>query len=175
MLVSSGHHYNAMHMKLQSHLICIGLSLLISWSCNPSNLSSALDQGTQSVSLQISHRTEWRTLWIEGKTDLPDGAYVNIRIIHELGQTTPMDTWPASNLMDNARSTVKDGTFWTKINTIRWPAGSVTVSAQFPSPPQAPEITKRYGEFGEHMAGMNVISQNGMKAVNVEEIFNFRP
>ena len=140
-----------------------------------SNLSSALNQGTQPVSLQISHRTEWRALWIEGETDLPDGAYVNIRIIHQLGQTTPVDTWPASNLMDSTRSAVKDGTFWTKINTIRWPAGPVTIRAQFPLPPQTPDITQRYGEFGEHLTGPNVISQNGMKAMNVEETFDFRP
>ncbi len=131
--------------------------------------------GPESVQLEVTHRSEWRQLWIEGATDLPDGAYVNYRITHEAVETVPVEEWPAQNLMETGRAAVQDSQFWTRINTFRWPRGEVRVVVQFPLPPQPDEVVARYGEFGERLGGHNVTETAGMRAVEVEHVFEHRP
>ena len=130
--------------------------------------------GTETVALSVDHRSEWRRLWIEGTTDLPDGAFVNYSVTHELGETTPADEWPVPNLVASGRATVKNGQYWSTINTLNWPRGNVRVLVQFPLPPQPPEVEARYGPFGEHLTGENVTSLVGMKAIEVEHRFEHR-
>ena len=132
-------------------------------------------EGTETVALTVDHRSEWRVLWIEGETDLPNGAYVNYRVTHDLARSTSPDAWPAQNLDEAGRSAVQDGQFWTRINTLNWPAGNVTVLVQFPLPPQPAEVVARYGEFGEHLTGEHVAIRQGMKAVEVQHTFEHRP
>ena len=136
-----------------------------------SDADAAEDQGTETVDLSVSHRSEWRVLWLEGSTDLPDGAFVNYRVTHSLTRTAPAEDWPAPNLIDSGRATVEGGQYWTRINTLNWPAGDVEVLVQFPLPPQPPEIMERFGDFGEHLVGANVTDLGGMKAVEVTHVF----
>jgi len=136
---------------------------------------SATDTGTESVMLTVETRSEWRVLWIEGDTDLPDGALVNYRATHELSRSAPPEEWPAINLIDSGQSTVQGGHYWTRINTLNWPSGEVVVLVQFPLLPQPPNIDARYGEFGEHLTGENVTDLGGMKALEIETRFEHRP
>ena len=130
--------------------------------------------GTETVQLGVEHRSEWRQLWIEGSTDLPDGAYVNYRVSHELTGTAPADEWPAANLMESGRAGVKNGQYWTRINTFNWPRGRVHIVVRFPLPPQPPDVEARYGPFGERLTGDNVTTQAGSKVVEVEYVFDHR-
>ena len=130
--------------------------------------------GTESVELGIEHRSEWRQLWIEGSTDLPDGAFVDYQVTHEMGSTTPAGEWPATNLIESGRASVTEGHFWTRINTFNWPRGSVRIVVQFPLPPQPAEVEARYGAFGEHLAGDNVVTVAGAKLVEVEHVLDHR-
>ena len=130
--------------------------------------------GAETVRLEVEHRSEWRQLWIEGSTDLPDGASVNYQIVHELGERAPADEWPAANLISSGRAAVRDGQYWARINTFNWPPGAVRVLVQFPLPPQPPEVDARYGPLGEHLAGDNVVALAGTNAVEVEHVFDHR-
>ena len=138
--------------------------------CAPASDSGAtlVSEGTETVALTVRHRSEWRVLWVEGETDLPDGAYVNYRVTHELARTAPVEEWPARNLIESGRAAVQNGEYWARVNTVNWPTGSVSVLVQFPLPPQPPGIVEHYGAFGEHLTGENVSVLNGMKAVQVE-------
>ena len=135
---------------------------------------AAPGSGTETVRLEVTHRSEWRQLWIEGATDLPDGASVNYHVVHELAERAPSAEWPAGNLMSSGRAAVRDGQYWTRINTFNWPPGGVRVVVQFPLPPQPPEIEARYGALGEHLTGDNVVTLAGTKAVEVEHAFDHR-
>jgi len=130
--------------------------------------------GTETVELGVEHRSEWRQLWIEGSTDLPDGAFVDYQVTHEMGNTTPADEWPATNLIESGRASVTEGHFWTRINTFNWPRGNVRIVVQFPLPPQPAEVEARYGVFGEHLAGDNVVAVAGAKLVEVEHVLDHR-
>ena len=130
--------------------------------------------GTETVRLEVKHRAEWRQLWIEGATDLPDGAYVNYEVVHELAERAPSEEWPAANLISAGRAAVRDRQYWTRINTFNWPPGAVRVLVQFPLPPQPPEVEARYGALGEHLTGNNVIDLAGTRAVEVEHTFDHR-
>ena len=154
----------------------IGL-LLAMTACGPLDQSdsAALPDGTETVELTVGHRSEWRVLWVEGETDLPDGSYVNYRVTHDLARTSSPDAWPATNLVESGRSTIRDGTYWARVNTLNWPAGTVRVLVQFPFPPQPPEVVARYGEFGEHLTGDNVTERQGIRAIEVEHTFEHRP
>ncbi len=149
--------------------------LLMAAGCGPAGGNGGDGVGAGTVQLDVTHRSEWRQLWIEGATDLPDGAYVNYRVTHEASRTLPMEEWPADNLMESGRAAVQDSTFWTRINTFRWPRGEVQVVVQFPLPPQSQEVVARYGEFGERLAGDNVTERAGIRAVEVEHVFEHRP
>ena len=132
------------------------------------------DDGSEPVALSVGHRSEWRVLWIEGETDLPDGAIVNYTVTHEATAETPSKEWPAANLTESGRATVQDGQFWARVNTLNWPGGQVRVLVQFPLPPQPPEVEARYGSFGERLIGANVTVLDGMKAVEVEHTLEHR-
>ena len=132
------------------------------------------ETGGGTVQLSVSHRSEWRELWVEGTTDLPDGAHLNYQVTHELAETAPADEWPAANLMETGRAAVEQGQFWTRINTFNWPAGRVRILVQFPLPPQPPKVDARFGALGEHLSGDNVTNLGGMKAVEVEHVFDHR-
>ena len=140
-----------------------------------SGTSTDIADGSHAVALTIGHRSEWRVLWLEGTTDLPNGAYVNYRVTHDIARTVPASDWPAANLVEAGRSAVQDGAYWAKINTLRWPAGTVRVLVQFPFPPQPPEVDARYGQFGEHLTGELVTVRHGMKAIEVEYEFEHSP
>ena len=143
--------------------------------CAPASDSDATGGAERTVALTIRHRSEWRVLWVEGDTDLPDGAYVNYRVTHALARTAPVEEWPVQNLIASGRAAVQNGEYWARVNTLNWPAGSVSVLVQFPLPPQPPEIIEHYGAFGEHLTGENVSVMNGMKAVQVEHTLEHRP
>ena len=154
---------------------CAVLAALLA-GCAPvsdsgATLDSFIPEGTETVALTVWHRSEWRVLWVEGETDLPDGAYVNYRVTHELTRTAPVEEWPARNLIESGRAAVQNGEYWARVNTVNWPTGSVSVLIQFPLPPQPPGIVERYGAFGEHLTGENVTALNGMKAVQVDHTF----
>ncbi len=156
----------------------VALSAVAAGACAPTSdvegPDGAAQTSTEAVELSVGHRSEWRELWVEGSTDLPDGAHVNYRVTHELAETAPADEWPAANLMETGRATVQDNQFWTRINTFRWPAGQVRILVQFPLPPQPPEVDARFGALGEHLSGDNVTDLGSTKAVEVEHIFNHR-
>lgn len=159
----------------------LGVTLAMTLSasaCHPlerSGTTTDLAAGTEPVALTVEHRSEWRVLWVEGETDLPDGAHVNYRVTHDLARTSSPDTWPVSNLVESGRSTVQDGTYWATINTLNWPAGAVRILVQFPLPPQPPSVVARYGKFGEHLTGEHIAVRQGIKALEVEHTFEHRP
>ena len=159
-------------------LTAAGLAVGLGIACGPSGDAGAdatpAGTGTETVRLEVQHRSEWRQLWVEGATDLPDGAYVNYQIVHELGARAPSDEWPAGNLVTAGRAAVRDGQYWARINTFNWPPGGVRIVVQFPLPPQPPEVEARYGVFGERLAGDNVVALAGTKAVEVEHAFDHR-
>ena len=160
---------------MRSHIVVLAL-LLGGCSQVASETGAGTDtQGTEPVTLTVGHRSEWRVLWLEGETDLPDGAIVNYRVTHGLARTAPADEWPATNMIESGRATVQGGQYWTRINTFRWPAGEVRILVQFPLPPQPPAVLTRYGELGVHLTGDNVTNLDGMKAVEVEYVFEHRP
>ena len=136
--------------------------------------ASDADAGKETVQLGVEHRSEWRQLWIEGATDLPDGAFVDYQVAHEMSDATPADEWPATNLIEAGRASVVGGQFWTRINTFNWPRGSVRIVVQFPLPPQPAEVDARYGAFGERLAGDNVVTVAGAKVVEVEHVLDHR-
>ena len=128
----------------------------------------------EAVRLTVDHRSEWRQLWIEGSTDLPDGAFVDYQVAHEMSDTAPADEWPATNLIESGRATVTEGQFWTRINTFNWPRGSVRIVVHFPVPPQPAEVEARYGAVGERLTGDNVVTVAGANVVEVEHVFDHR-
>lgn len=132
------------------------------------------DAGMEAIQLVVEHRSEWRQLWIEGATDLPDGAFVDFQVAHEMSDTTPADEWPATNLIESGRASVAEGRFWARINTFNWPRGSVRIVVQFPLPPQPAEVEARYGAFGERMTGDNVVTVAGAQIVEVEHVLDHR-
>ena len=146
----------------------------IAGGCSGPEFSTQGPAGSETVSLNVEHRSEWRQLWIQGTTDLPDGAFLNYSVTHELATSSPREEWPATNLLESGRATVKDGQFWSIVNTLNWPNGNVRVLVQFPFPPQPPTIESRYGPLGEHLTGENVTTLAGMKAVEVEHRFEHR-
>lgn len=155
-------------------LTAIFVAVAVAVGCNGPEDATNDPNGSESVSLSVEHRSEWRQLWIQGATDLPDGAFLNYSVTHELAESSPPDQWPATNLLESGRATVKDGQFWSTINTLNWPNGNVRVLVQFPFPPQPPPIESRYGPMGEHLTGENVTTLAGMKAVEVEHQFEHR-
>ncbi len=163
-----------------TRLIAAGVAAGLAGACGPAGAGDGAsdaergDAGTETVRLEVKHRSEWRQLWIEGATDLPDGASVNYQVVHELAERAPANEWPASNLISSGRAAVRDGQYWTRINTFNWPPGAVRVVVQFPLPPQPPEVEARYGAFGQHLTGDNVIELAGTKAVEVEHAFAHR-
>ncbi len=150
------------------------LATCLTAACGAGGASSDAASGMETVQLVVEHRSEWRQLWIEGTTDLPDGAFVDYQVAHEMSDTTPADEWPATNLIESGRASVTQGHFWTRINTFNWPRGSVRIVVQFPLPPQSPEVEARYGAFGERLAGDNVATVAGAKVVEVEHVFDHR-
>lgn len=129
---------------------------------------------TAPVELTVEHRSEWRTLWLEGATNLPDGAYVNYQVTHEAAGATEVADWPATNLIESGRSAVQNGAYWAQISTFNWPPGAVRVVVRFPLPPQPPHVVERYGEFGERLGGEHVAEVRGMRTVEVEHAFEHR-
>ncbi|GIT68268.1 MAG: hypothetical protein Ct9H300mP25_17400 [Acidobacteriota bacterium] len=152
----------------------IFVAVAVAVGCSGPEGATIDSDGSETVSLSVEHRSEWRQLWIQGATDLPDGAFLNYSVTHELAESSPPDQWPATNLLESGRATVKDGQFWSTINTLNWPNGNVRVLVQFPFPPQPPPIESRYGPMGEHLTGENVTTLAGMKAVEVEHQFEHR-
>ena len=136
--------------------------------------SADRNDGTEPVMLSVEHRSEWRVLWVEGETDLPDGAYVNYRVTHDMARTAPVEDWPSANLIESGRAAVQGGRYWARVNTFNWPSGAVRILVQFPLPPQPPAVVERYGEFGEYLTGANVTVLNGLKAIEVERTFEHR-
>ena len=98
------------------------LTVLVA-GCAPASDSAATGGAERTVALTIRHRSEWRVLWVEGDTDLPDGAYVNYRVTHALARTAPLEEWPAQNLIASGRAAVQNGEYWARVNTLNWPAG----------------------------------------------------
>ena len=129
--------------------------------------------GTETVALAVEHRTRWRELWIEGGTDLPDGAVVTWQVTHALGNELPRGEWPAQNLIADGTAVVEDGAYWTRLNTTYWPPGRVDVRVQFPVALQPEPVRLRYGEFGEHLTGGNVTSLGGSRVVTAEHAFDW--
>ena len=152
----------------------IFVAVAVAVGCSEPEGATIDSDGSETVSLSVEHRSEWRQLWIQGATDLPDGAFLNYSVTHELAESRPPDPRPATNLLESGRATVKDGQFWSTINTLNWPNGNVRVLVQFPFPPQPPPIESRYGQMGEHLTGENVTTLAGMKAVEVEHQFEHR-
>ena len=152
----------------------IFVAVAVAVGCSGPEGATIDSDGSETVSLSVEHRSEWRQLWIQGATDLPDGAFLNYSVTHELAESSPPDQWPATNLLESGRATVKDGQFWSTINTLNWPNGNVRVLVQFPFPPQPPPIESRYCQMGEHLTGENVTTLAGMKAVEVEHQFEHR-
>jgi len=143
-------------------------------ACTLADRGASGSAGTETVNLTVTHRSEWRVLWIEGTADLPDGAAVSYRVTHQLAETAPMDQWPAPNLIDSGRAVVQAREYWARVNTMNWPAGQVRIQIQFPVPPQPAAVTERYGAFGEKIAGEHVVSIDGTTIVQVEEVFDHR-
>ena len=143
--------------------------------CIPAGPEPRAAEGTEPVMLTVEHRSEWRVLWVEGATDLPDGAEVQYRTTHALARTAPAEEWPAANLIASGRATVQDGTYWAQINTLNWPRGEVQLLVQFPVPPQPAHVVSRYGDFGEHLTGEGVRDLDGMKVIEVEHVFEYTP
>lgn len=131
--------------------------------------------GAETVTLAVAHETRWRELRIEGATDLPDGAVVTWQITHALADAAPRSEWPAPNLIADGAAVVQDGVYWTRLNTTYWPPGRVEVRAQFPVAPQPDAVRRRYGRFGEHLAGDNVVSLGGSRIVTAEHAFDWAP
>ncbi len=159
---------------MTTRVIALLLVLVAGGCVQPETHGADMAPGTEPVALTVDHRSEWRVLWIEGETDLPDGALVNYRVTHSVARSSPSEDWPATNLIDSGRATVQEGQFWSQINTLNWPAGEVEIVVQFPLPPQPSEVAARYGEFGEHLTGDNVSDLGGMKAVEVTHVFEHR-
>ena len=143
-------------------------------ACGAGGAASDAGSDREPVQLSFEHRSEWRQLWIEGTTDLPDGAFVDYQVAHEMSDTTPAGEWPATNLIESGRASVTEGHFWTRINTFNWPRGSVRIVVQFPVPPQPAEVDARYGRLGERLAGDNVITVAGARIIEVEHVFDHR-
>ena len=152
----------------------IFVAVAVAVGCSGPEGATIDSAGSETVRLSVEHRSEWRQLWIQGATDLPDGAFLNYSVTHELAASRPPEEWPATNLLESGRATVKDGQFWSIVNTLNWPNGNVRVLVQFPFPPQPPTIESRYGALGEHLTGENVTTLAGMKAVEVEHQFEHR-
>ena len=129
----------------------IFVAVAVAVGCSGPEGATIDSDGSETVSLSVEHRSEWRQLWIQGATARPAGAFLHYRVPHELAESSPPDQWPATNLLESGRATVKDGQFWSTINTLNWPNGNVRVLVQFPFPPQPPPIESRYGPMGEHL------------------------
>ncbi len=159
---------------MRSSFLLVLLAIGTVAGCGAGGAASDAASGLEAVQLAVEHRSEWRQLWIEGATDLPDGAFVDYQVAHEMSDTTPADDWPATNLIESGRASVREGHFWMRINTFNWPRGSVRVVVQFPLPPQPAEVEARYGAFGERLTGDNVVTAAGAKVVEVEHVFDHR-
>ena len=124
--------------------------------------------GAETVVLTVDHRSRWRELRIEGTTDLPDGAVVSYHVAHALSSELPPSEWPAQNLIADGTAVVQESRYWARLNTTYWPAGDVRVQVQFPVAPQPAAVGERYGGFGEHLTGDNVMILGASKVVTAE-------
>ena len=61
-----------------THVVLAGLLAGLLAGCLPATESrdelGPSTAGTEAVALTVQPRSEWRVLWLEGETDLPDGA-----------------------------------------------------------------------------------------------------
>ena len=64
--------------------------------------------GAERVVLAVAHESRWRELWIEGTTDLPDGAVVSYRVTHALANELPPSEWPVQNLIADGTAVVRE-------------------------------------------------------------------
>ena len=78
-----------MRTMVMRALILTTLAVLTLTACSQNH--SDENTSGEEVLLTVEHRSEWRQLWIEGATDLPDGAFVNFSVEHEIGRSTPSD------------------------------------------------------------------------------------
>ncbi len=125
--------------------------------------AAAGTSGTEPVMLAVAPTTTWRELHIDGTTDLPDGAVVSYRVTHALANELPPSEWPAQNLMADGTAVVLEGRYGARLNTTYWPEGSVRVEVQYPVAAQPPDISNRYGAFGEQLTGDNVTAFGASK------------
>ena len=77
------------------------VTLAIATGCSGTGGTTTAPDGSETVSLSVEHRTEWRQLWIQGTTDLPDGAFLNYSVTHEVAESSPPDEWPARDAPRN--------------------------------------------------------------------------
>jgi hypothetical protein len=127
----------------------------------------------QTVQLTLSHRLDGATLWLEGDTDLPDGANVSYQVTHEYAATEQAPE--GMLLMESSHVAVSGGRYSTSLSLEGWPAGDVRLFVAFPLPPQPEFIVERFGGTGENLAGDNVTAIGTFKSVEVVETIQFNP
>jgi hypothetical protein len=156
-----------------------GLTALLCWTlaaCAPPVADDTVPSepsGTEAVVLTVAPTSVWRELRIDGTTDLPDGTVLSYRVTHALATELPPSEWPAQNLMADGTAVVLGGQYGARLNTTYWPKGNVLVEVQFPVAAQPPDITKRYGAFGEQLTGDNVTALGSSKVATAAHTFEW--
>ncbi len=111
--------------------------------------------GRNAPVLEASAAIDGDRLVVQGSTDLPDGAQVNIQTCHESEAAHKTDREPRYCTYDDV--TVRGGSFRETIPIGDWPPGRIDVWTSLqPHALQPPGVVERWGETGERLSGPGV-------------------
>lgn len=110
------------------------------------------DDESTGVDLDAEARWEQRTLSVEGRATVPDGAVVSWQATHALHPS----------FCEDGVAEVAGGRFAVTLDTSEWPRGGVELWLAFQTVPatgasQPDTVIARYGQKGEHMTGDQVV------------------
>jgi hypothetical protein len=125
------------------------------------------------TTLSISHTIEIRVLNASGSTNLPDGAFVDVRVIRLESGDAPATEQGAG---PSPFAKVRAGAFAATVDLSTWPAGTVELLGLFEIDSAQPSsIVAAYGADGERLDGPAVVdSMSDGRYLEVRDDYELR-
>lgn len=117
--------------------------------------------GGPATTLSISHTLESRVVTIGGSTNLPDGAFIDIRLIQQEAFDAAASDGGAntSPLVVDRFARVSGGTYAASVDLSSWPAGAVELLGIFKIDSSQPSpVVAAYGQNGERLNGPALVN-----------------
>jgi hypothetical protein len=112
----------------------------------------------KTVDLTLAPRVVGNTIYIEGTTDLPDGAIIEWELRHE--HVWERRDIPIEHMSGEGHTVVRGHRYYAAVNLSNWPSGSIEVWVAFQprsyGTRQPAYINGIFGINGEGMDGANV-------------------